>query len=196
MQATLLMLLGLYALILQLLKKDYHSILLEDSVLNMYTGSIMSKPKVLWWWLLSLGNHWESLQPACDHLRWAPLPAAVPVPCLRVLFTAIEAMLTFFFWSLQSTTEYEYGMKEMCSWLLEPYVLVNYFDLIVFSFTCWWPGFINWCDCLFISASTFQAYHSSMLWSIKLNMGKMLWSHLSDQSCWLNHGNSISEPHH
>ena len=49
-------------------------------------------------------------------LCWMTIPSASLVPALRVLFTALEAVFTFSFWTMIGTTEYGYGMGSICRW--------------------------------------------------------------------------------
>ena len=44
------------------------------------------------------------------------MPTAGLVPALRVLFTALEAVFTFSFWTMVGKTEYGYGMGSICRW--------------------------------------------------------------------------------
>ncbi|KFY92389.1 hypothetical protein V498_04989 [Pseudogymnoascus sp. VKM F-4517 (FW-2822)] len=48
-------------------------------------------------------------------LMWSAIPAAAEVPCLRLLFVAIEATFSFMFWTMYSKTK-DYGMGGICQW--------------------------------------------------------------------------------
>lgn len=48
-------------------------------------------------------------------LVWCPIPSAADVPCLRILFVAMEAALAFVFWTMLSQSK-DYGMLGICPW--------------------------------------------------------------------------------
>jgi hypothetical protein len=48
-------------------------------------------------------------------LAWCPLPAAVDVARIRLLFVAMEAAFSFYFWAMQSRDK-DYGMGVCCPW--------------------------------------------------------------------------------
>ena len=52
-------------------------------------------------------------------LCWSPISPADLVPIRRVLFTALEATLTFVFWALHGNTDRYGGMSHICPWDLD-----------------------------------------------------------------------------
>jgi len=53
-------------------------------------------------------------------LLWMPLPSATNVSSFRILFVAIEAALSFLFWTLRSRSK-DYGMSDCCPWDLSAF---------------------------------------------------------------------------
>ena len=50
------------------------------------------------------------------HLCWFSMPSAAEILVLRVFFVALEAMVTFVFWTLRFKTKYGYGMTDIRPW--------------------------------------------------------------------------------
>lgn len=48
-------------------------------------------------------------------LLWCPIPSSAELPTLRLLFLAVEAMFSFYFWTMQSPSK-DYGMPDFCPW--------------------------------------------------------------------------------
>jgi hypothetical protein len=48
-------------------------------------------------------------------LVWTPIPSPANVPMVRLLFVAMEAAFTFFFWAMTSISK-DYGMGGCCPW--------------------------------------------------------------------------------
>jgi len=49
-------------------------------------------------------------------LCWAPIPSAVMVPVIRVLFVALEAVFTFVFWMVNTKKTYSAAIWRICPW--------------------------------------------------------------------------------
>lgn len=55
-------------------------------------------------------------------LLWAPIPSAADIPKFRVLFIAIEAALSFYFWAMRSRSAVkDYGMADIRPWSLDSF---------------------------------------------------------------------------